>query len=50
MNIEEKPFEILSPTKVRLNAEARAWAKEWGMTEKEMARHLLNQAKQNGEG
>jgi hypothetical protein len=35
--------------RVRLGPDAKAWAAEWGMTEEEMARHLLSQDQQ-GDG
>jgi hypothetical protein len=41
----EKPFEILGPKKIKLGREAREWAKEWGMTEIEMGKFLLEQHK-----
>jgi hypothetical protein len=50
MSDEGKPFEILSPTKIKLNREAREWAKEHGMTLTQMAKHLLNQHKQSEGG
>jgi hypothetical protein len=37
----EAPFEIHSPTKIRLGPEAKAWAEAHGMTLTEMARWLL---------
>jgi hypothetical protein len=49
MTDEEKPFVIHSDKKITLNREAREWAKEWGMTEIEMAKHLLKQHKRQGD-
>jgi hypothetical protein len=40
-----KPFEILSPTKIRLGPIAREMCKMHNMSETEMARHLLQQEK-----
>jgi hypothetical protein len=39
----EKPYVIESPTRIRLMPEARELAKLNGMTEEQMARHLLKQ-------
>jgi len=41
--VNGKPYEILSPTKIRLGPEAKDWAKEHGMTLQEMGRYLLAQ-------
>jgi hypothetical protein len=55
MTEEEKPFVILRPETetrkghIKLNPEARFWAKELGMTEREYGRYLLRRNKQNGE-
>jgi hypothetical protein len=40
---DEKPYEILSATKVRLGPEARELAKLSGVSEQQMARFLLEQ-------
>jgi hypothetical protein len=43
MDDEGKPFVIESPTRVRLSSVAREMAKMAGMSELEMAKHLLQQ-------
>ena len=42
---DEKPYEILSATRVRLGPTARELAKLSGVTEKQMARFLLEQSR-----
>jgi hypothetical protein len=44
------PFKIESPTKVWLSAEARVLAKMNGMSDTDMARHLLAQHAQREAG
>jgi hypothetical protein len=46
----EAPFEVLSPTKIKLGPVAKQWAQEYGMTLTEMARWLLNQDAQRQAG
>jgi len=41
--MDDKPYTIHSPTKITLSPLARELCKEHGMTEEQMARHLLNQ-------
>jgi hypothetical protein len=41
--VSDKPYEILSPTSVKLSALAREMAKMHGMSEIELVRHLLAQ-------
>jgi hypothetical protein len=45
MSDDDAPYEVLSPTKIRLGRVALEMAKMHGMTEKEMAKHLLQQHK-----
>ena len=45
-----RPYEVLSPTKIRLGPEAKYWAKRHGMSVTEMARHLLQQKKLRAAG
>jgi hypothetical protein len=40
---DDRPYEILGPGHIRLSPTAREWAREHGMSENEMARHLLRQ-------
>jgi len=40
---DDQPFVIHSPTKITLSVTAREMARQHGMTEIEMARHLLQQ-------
>jgi hypothetical protein len=42
---DEKPYIVESPTQVRLMPLAREMAKMHGMTEEQLARHLLAQHK-----
>jgi len=42
---DEPPFEIHSDSKITLRPEAREFAKLWGMTEDDLGRHLLGQAR-----
>ena len=43
MDDEGKPFIVESPTRIRLSPMARQMARMHGMTENEMAKHLLQQ-------
>jgi hypothetical protein len=50
--MDDKPYEILSPTKVRLSPVAKEWAREFGLSDAEMAVFLLvqqDQRKKRGE-
>jgi hypothetical protein len=40
---DDQPYEVIAPGQIRLSPTAREWALQFGMTEKEMARHLLEQ-------
>jgi hypothetical protein len=40
---DDRPFVIQSPTRIRLMPTAREMAKLHGMSEEELARHLLRQ-------
>jgi hypothetical protein len=44
-NDDGKPYEVLSPTKIRLGPIAREMCKLHSMSETDMARHLLQQHK-----
>jgi hypothetical protein len=41
--MSELAYEILSQGRIRLSPAALEWAAEFGMTESEMARHLIEQ-------
>jgi hypothetical protein len=41
--IDDRPYTILSPTKIRLSLDAKHWAHEYGMSVEEFARYLLHQ-------
>jgi hypothetical protein len=41
--IDDRPYTILSPTKIRLGPDAKHWAHEYGMTLEEFAKYLLHQ-------
>jgi hypothetical protein len=45
MDDSELPFKVLSPTKVWLSATARQLAEMHNMTEAELGKHLLAQAR-----
>ena len=47
---DEQPYVIESPTRIRLKPMAREMCKLHGMTEIEMARHLLAQEKLRANG
>jgi hypothetical protein len=47
---DNSPYEVLSPTKIVLGPLAREWAKQHGMTEREMGQHLLQQHRQRQAG
>jgi hypothetical protein len=42
---DDRPFVIESPTRIKLRPTAREWARQWGMSDLEMARYLLTQEK-----
>jgi hypothetical protein len=50
MDNSDKPFVIESPTRIRLMPEARAMAKMHGLSEVQLARHLLACAQQREAG
>jgi hypothetical protein len=45
MAMDDKPYEILSPTRIRLGPDCKFWAAEHGLSLQEMARYLLNREK-----
>jgi hypothetical protein len=49
MTDSAQPHRVYSPTKIYLSPTARAWAREWGMTDAEMARYLIQQHMERGE-
>ena len=40
---DDKPYLVLGPGRIQMSPTAREWAREFGMTENEMARHLIEQ-------
>jgi hypothetical protein len=44
---DDRPYEVLSPTKIRLGPEAKFWAREHGLSLAEMAKYLLAQDRIN---
>jgi hypothetical protein len=40
---DSEPFVIESPTRIRLGPVAKEWAREFGLSLTDMAKHLLNQ-------
>jgi len=39
---DDRPFVVHSATKITLKADALDWAREWGMTQVQMAKWLLD--------
>jgi hypothetical protein len=50
MDNDDRPFVVVSPTKIRLMPVAREWAKTFGMSEEAMGKHLLQQHRQREMG
>jgi hypothetical protein len=50
MNDDRPPFKIHSPTHITLSPTAREMAKMHGMSEEDLARHLLDQHAQREAG
>ena len=40
---DDSPYRVLGPGQIQLPPTAREWAKAFGMTETEMAKHLIEQ-------
>jgi hypothetical protein len=40
---------VFSPSKIHLSKTARAWAKQWGMSDTQMARYLIQQHIERGD-
>jgi hypothetical protein len=40
---DDRPFVIESLTRIKLRPAAREWARQYGMSDEQMARHLLQQ-------
>jgi AraC-like DNA-binding protein len=40
---DDNPYTVLGPGQIQLSPTAREWAQEFGMSETEMARHLIEQ-------
>jgi hypothetical protein len=47
---DDRPYTILSPTKIRLGPDAKFWAEQHGMTLQEFARYLLHRHHHHSEG
>ena len=43
MSDDDQAYWVLGPGQILLSPTAREWAKEFGMTENEMAKHLMEQ-------
>ena len=43
MSDDDQAYMVLGPGEIILSPTARAWAREFGMTETEMAKHLIEQ-------
>jgi len=43
----EQLFKVLGPNKIWLSADARGWAREWNMSDEQMARFLLQRSRQS---
>jgi hypothetical protein len=48
--MDEKPFVIESPTRIRLGPDAKEWAAHHGMTLVEMAKYLLARERLDDDG
>jgi hypothetical protein len=46
----DTPFQVLSPSRIRLGPAAQAWAQEHGMTVTEMGKYLLQREKMRNAG
>ena len=40
---DDQPYEVLGPGQILLSPTAREWARQFGMTESQMAKHLMEQ-------
>ena len=40
---DDQPYEVLGPGEIILSPTAREWAREFGMSETAMAKHLIEQ-------
>jgi hypothetical protein len=40
---DDNPYLVLGPGQILLSPTAREWAREFGMSENEMAKHLIEQ-------
>jgi hypothetical protein len=49
VNAGGQPYKVLGPKKIWLSATAREWAREWGMSDREMAKYLLAQNQEGSE-
>jgi hypothetical protein len=47
---DDRPYVVESPTKIKLSPIAKEWAREFGMSDVEMAKHLLAQWKLRNDG
>ena len=49
MTDDAQAYRVYSPSKVYLSPTARAWAREWGMSDSEMAKYLIGRHRESGE-
>jgi hypothetical protein len=47
VNDSDRPYKVLGPKKIWMSQTAREWAREWGMSDREMAKYLLAQNQEN---
>jgi hypothetical protein len=40
---DDRPYVIESPTRIKLGPDAKHWAREWGWSDEQLARYLLQQ-------
>ena len=43
MSDDDQAYWVLGPGQIQLSVTAREWAREFGMSESEMAKHLMEQ-------
>jgi len=49
MTDSAQAYRVYSPSKIYLSPTARAWAREWGMSDAEMAQYLIQRHQESGD-
>jgi hypothetical protein len=47
--VKEEPLYVIEGSRIRLSPDARHLAQMWGMSDHEMAKHLMQEARKRGE-